>query len=160
MRTKKAYIDYGFGFPIHIDEVQIDEWYGEEFPLLDNGFLECFALRTLAFLPARLTGNQVRFIRHHFFETLEEFAHRAGVRHTAVMKWERAGDEATNMGWGTEFLIRCRALAEVDTNGVELGELAGAFQRPPEGTLPSLRIPPASLQISESLFLPCNEKGK
>jgi len=150
MRIEKNYIDYGFGFPILIDEVQVDEWCGEEFPLIDNEFLEYFALRTLAFLPARLTGNQVRFIRHHFFETLEEFAQKAGVRHTAVMKWEKAGEKPTNMVWGTEFLLRCRALAELGVDSEELGELAAAFPKPPEGAMPSLRVSQAYFEVHES----------
>lgn len=154
MRIEKSYIDYGFGFPIHIDEVQIEEWCGEEFPLIDNEFLEYFALRTLAFLPARLTGNQVRFIRHHFTETLEEFGKKAGVQHTAVMKWEKAGDEPTNMAWGTEFLLRCRDLTKVAIDREELGVLAAALTRPPEGVAPALRIARAWSEMHEPMPLP------
>ena len=138
MRVEKNYVDYGFGFPVVIDEVQIESWRKEEIPLIESDELERVLLHKLAFLPARLTGNQVRFIRHHFFETLEEFARKAGVRHSAVMKWERAADGPTSMTWGTEFLIRSRALADAEPAAEEVLAFSSFFESPPEGAQESL----------------------
>jgi hypothetical protein len=70
------------------------------------------------------------------------------------MKWEKAGDEPTNMAWGTEFLLRCRALTKVAIDREELGVLAAALTRPPEGVAPALRIARAWSEMHEPMPLP------
>ena len=53
--------------------------------------------------PARLSGNEVKFIRYHFEMDLKSFGKRFGdVAHSAVIKWEKCEDEPTNMNWATE----------------------------------------------------------
>jgi hypothetical protein len=64
--------------------------------------LACAVLRQLADLDGRLTGHQVRFVRLHFDMTLQAFAHRFGVSHVAVLKWEKRGEKPTGMTWSTE----------------------------------------------------------
>jgi DNA-binding transcriptional regulator YiaG len=59
------------------------------------------AFRALATKPGPLTGNELRFLRHHMRQTLQAFAQGLRVTHQAVMKWERAEDRPTGMSWGT-----------------------------------------------------------
>ena len=54
-------------------------------------------LKALCFKPARLTGNEVRFIRLQLGMTLEEFAARFCVTHPSVIKWEKQEDEPTKI---------------------------------------------------------------
>ncbi len=58
--------------------------------------------------------SEIRFIRLFSEMTLEQFAGRFDVSHPAVLKWERAKDQVTGMGWTTEKDIRLFAL-----NGLE-----------------------------------------
>jgi len=67
-------------------------------------------LEALARKPARLTGNEVRFIRHSLSMTLEQLAQRLGVTHPAVIKWERAGNRPTVMAWAIEKDLRLEIL--------------------------------------------------
>ena len=68
---------------------------------------------------SRLTGYQVRFIRIYADMTLKAFAHRFGVSHPAVLKWERAGDSMTNMSWSTEKDIRLFVLSQSESSAQE-----------------------------------------
>jgi len=64
-------------------------------------------------MPARLTGDEIRFIRISLSMTLVEFALRFAVSHPAVMKWQRAGRTATAMAWATEKDVRLEVLRRV-----------------------------------------------
>ena len=111
-KFQKSYIDYGLGFPVQILNAPLKKIQGEW--VLDLNFekYEKTVLFALALKPARLTGNEVRFIRHHFTMNLKNFGKRFGdVAHSAVIKWEKFGDRPTNMNWATEKDIR---LAIVD----------------------------------------------
>ena len=111
-KVQKSYIDYGFGFPVQILNAPLKRVQGEW--VLDLNFekYEKAVLFALAMKPVRLSGNEIRFIRHHFEMDLKGFGKRFGdVAHSAVIKWEKFGDEPTNMNWATEKDIR---LAIVD----------------------------------------------
>lgn len=152
MKTQSDYMDYGFGFPVIIGEIDIDEWCGETIPVIDNEYLEREVLKRLVLAKTRLTGNQVRFFRHHFMETLEEFAAKAGVKHTAVLKWERAQDERTKMAWGTEFLIRSRALRDAGDSMENCQALVSLItDPPPRDVCPTVRVPKAVPEASITL---------
>ena len=111
-KTQKSYIDYGFGFPIQIINASLVKIRGEWVLDIDFEKYEKTVLFSLALKPARLTGNEIKFIRHHFEMVLKDFGKRFGdVAHSAVIKWEKFEDEPTNMNWATEKDIR---LAVVD----------------------------------------------
>jgi DNA-binding transcriptional regulator YiaG len=117
------YTDYGFGFPIVIDHVEIAEIGGEKFPLIDYRELETRAIESLPGKPFRLTGGEVRFIRHHFGMTLEVFGKRLGVSHVAVRKWEQKASKPAGMQWATEKNLRlfiARLLGETGESFVSL----------------------------------------
>jgi hypothetical protein len=108
MTTKivAKYIDRGFGFPIVLEHVPLVQVRGKWTPRVNYTQLARAVLRQLAGLDGRLTGHQVRFVRHHFDMTLQAFAARFRVSHVAVLKWEKRGNRPTGMTWSTEKDIR------------------------------------------------------
>ena len=102
----KSFLDTGFGFPVYLLNVPMIEVRGQWTPDINYSALSKGLLRALAKKPARLTGNELRFIRNSFELTLKEFAEKFYVSHPAVIKWEKAENEPTNMQWATEKDIR------------------------------------------------------
>src|SRR5689334_220928 len=98
-KIEREYIDRGFGFPVILRNVPMIEAFGQWTPDINYRHLERAVILTLVKKSARLTGNEVRFIRHYFKLTLQEFGERFDVRHTAVLKWEKAKDAPTRMDW-------------------------------------------------------------
>lgn len=113
-RTAAEFIDQGFGFPVRLRDVPMVHIRGVWTPNVDHNVLAHEVLRALCLKPARLTGNEVRFIRLHHGLTLAQFAERFGVSHPAVIKWERAGDKSTNMQWSTEKDLRLWLFLELE----------------------------------------------
>jgi DNA-binding transcriptional regulator YiaG len=110
MKTKKiqkSYTDNGFGFSITILNAPLKKINNEWILSLDFEKYEKAVLLALALKPVRLSGNEVKFIRHHFEMDLKNFGKRFGdVAHSAVIKWEKFKDDLTNMNWATEKDIR------------------------------------------------------
>lgn len=130
MKTKSnsTYTDFGFGFPIIIDNVEIQRIDGEEFPLVNYKELERKAIAAMPAKPSRLTGNEVRFIRHHFRMTLEQFGKRLEVSHVAVKKWEASGDKAVGMQWAAEKNLRLFVARLSGVKGVRFVQLFDALE--------------------------------
>jgi DNA-binding transcriptional regulator YiaG len=108
MTTRRVakYVDWGFGFPVVLEQVPMVQVRGKWMPDLNYTQLARAVLRQLAVLNGRLTGQQVRFVRLHFDLTLQAFATRFGVSHVAVLKWEHRGNKPTGMTWSTEKDLR------------------------------------------------------
>ncbi len=100
----------GLGFPLELRNVDLVRFRDAWAPDVKLNELSSHAFLALATKPATLTGAEVRFVRQRMRLTLEGFAGRLRVTHQAVMKWERAGDEATGMIWGTEVALRLEIL--------------------------------------------------
>ena len=103
---------HGAGFAVLLRHVPMRQ-IGTEWVLdLKASAIDQLIFERLPHQPSRLTGYQIRFIRAYADMTLKAFAHRFGVSHPAVLKWERAGDEVTNMSWSTEKDIRLFVLSK------------------------------------------------
>ena len=110
----KSYVDHGFGFPICIENAPFKKIRGEW--VLDVNFkrYEKLALMALATKKSRLTGNEIKFVRHCLEMNLKDFGSRFGdVAHSAVVKWEKCEDEPTKMNWPTEKDIRMAVIEHV-----------------------------------------------
>jgi hypothetical protein len=105
-KTQDEFVYEGFGFPIVLVHVPMVRVRGAWTPDVDLNELSRVLLAVLPEKPARLTGSEVRFIRHSLSMTLEDFARRFDVTHPAVIKWERSGDQPTSMAWAIEKDIR------------------------------------------------------
>lgn len=110
-RTRLDSFQYdGLGPPVLLRNVPMVRVRGVWTPDVDYNQLSRRLLAALVDKRARLTGDEVRFIRHTLALTLEQFARRFGVTHPAVMKWERQGNRPTAMAWAVEKDIRLEAL--------------------------------------------------
>ena len=113
-KIQKSYTDNGFGFPIKLLNAPFKKIHGEWVLNLNFEQYEKAALLALAMNSARLTGNEVKFIRNHFEMDLKAFGKRFGdVAHSAVIKWEKFGDDITNMNWATEKDIRLAIINKI-----------------------------------------------
>ena len=110
MKTKKiqkSYIDYGLGFPVQILDAPLVNIHGEWTLDLNLEKYERDIFFVLALKSVRLSGNEIKFIRHHLEMDLKSFGKRFGeVTHAAVIKWEKSGDSPTHMNWAIEKDIR------------------------------------------------------
>lgn len=124
----------GFGFPVVLLSVPMVLVRGAWTPDVDYNLLSRRVLERLARSDARLTGNQVRFIRLSLHMTLQQFAARFGVTHPAVIKWERAGNSPTSMSWAGEKDVRLEILQSLlDVKPSEFREAFSALaERPAE----------------------------
>ena len=109
MKTKivENYIYEGFGFPVELKKVEMyfieDDWQ----PKIDIQKVADEVIAKLAVHEARLTGHQIRFIRSYFSMPLREFGEKvAHESHMAVSKWEKKGEQPTNMNANTEHEVR------------------------------------------------------
>ena len=106
-KIQKIFLDNGFGFPIQILDAPMRKVRGEWCLDLNLVKYEKAVLVALALKSTRLTGNEIKFVRHHFKMNLKSFGKRFGdVAHSAVIKWEKNGDNSTNMNWACEKDIR------------------------------------------------------
>ena len=113
-KTQKEFAYEGFGFPVVLLRVPMVRVRGAWTPDVNYDQLARELLEALALKPGRLTGNEVRFIRHSLSMTLQDFAGRfGGVTHPAVIKWEQAENDPTTMNWAVEKDIRLEILRSV-----------------------------------------------
>jgi hypothetical protein len=71
--------------------------------------------------------------------TLKEFADRFGVKHPAVVKWERSGDAPTRMAWSTEKDIRLFVYQKLG-KAEELASLYESLAIVPRGGVEPLKL--------------------
>ncbi len=109
-KRQDSFVYRGFGFPVALLHVPMVRVRGVWTLDVDYNELSDRLLEALARKPTRLTGNEVRFIRHSLSMTLEQFARRFSVTHPAVIKWERFGNRPTVMTWSAEKDIRLAVL--------------------------------------------------
>ncbi len=105
-KIQDQFIDYGCGFPILLHHVPMVKVEGKWLPNINYNKLEKIVSLMLCHKQAKLTGNEIRFIRRCLGMTLDVFAKRFGVKHPTVIKWEGFKDKHTNMSLGTEKDIR------------------------------------------------------
>jgi len=80
-------------------------------------------LERLAYRRARMTGDQVRFIRLHFNETAVEFGRHFGVKGPKVLSWEKTKHREASMPWTTEIVLRLLLLTFINKTSLEIHAL-------------------------------------
>ena len=128
-KLQKSFTDTGLGFPITLLNVTMVKVRGKWTPKIDYNILTRTVLMALSEKSVRLTGNEVRFIRHHHEMTLEQFASRFGVTHAAVIKWEKTHDEPTKMSWAIEKDLRLFVQFTVLGKPAKLAELYSELEK-------------------------------
>jgi hypothetical protein len=129
-KIEKRFVYDGFGFPVVFLNVPMIEVRGTWTPKVDYNKLARALVLALAHKPARLTGSEIRFVRHFFEMTLESFGKRFDVTHSGVLKWEAAGQRAPALKWPVEKDIRLFILDQLD---VRPKEFKGAYESLREG---------------------------
>jgi hypothetical protein len=127
-KVKKLFVDHALGFPVTLINVPMIKVRGAWTPDINYNAFEKTVLHILCWKPARLTGNEIRFIRLHFEMTLQAFAKRFAVTHAAVIKWEKNGNRPTPMNWTTEKDLRLFVLTKLSTNPKHVAELYAALE--------------------------------
>jgi DNA-binding transcriptional regulator YiaG len=112
-KTVKYFDDFGFGFQVRVLNAPMLKVRGEWVLDVDQQKLQRSLLCSLASKSVRLTGSEIRYIRSFFNMTSTEFGQKFNVTHAAVLKWERAGANRTEMNWSTEKDIRLFVAARV-----------------------------------------------
>jgi DNA-binding transcriptional regulator YiaG len=116
MKTKiqEKYIYEGLGFPIELNHVEMVKIRGAWAPKINVKKVADEAIKEIPLQKTRLTGGQIHFIRSYFDMSYREFASRVVHQsHMAVSKWEKFGDEPTNMDAATEVVLRLYIFHEV-----------------------------------------------
>lgn len=109
MKTKKmkTYIYEGLGFPIELKNVKMLQISNEWHPKINVRKVANATIKALVSQKERFTGNQIKFIRQYFSMSLRDFASDVvNESHTAVSKWEKCGNEVTNMDINIEKMLR------------------------------------------------------
>ena len=109
MKTKiaKNYVYDGLGFPVELDKVEMVYIENDWHPKIDVKKIADEVIEKLAVQEARLTGNQVKFIRTYYSMPLREFGEKVvHESHMAVSKWEKKESLPTNMNSNTEHELR------------------------------------------------------
>lgn len=109
-KIQKRFVDEGFGFRVILRNVPMVKVRGIWTPNINYNKLAQTVCEALAHKPARLTGNEIRFLRQQSEMTLKAFGERFDVSHVAVLNWERVGDDFPAMKWPIEKDIRLFAL--------------------------------------------------
>ena len=118
MKTKivPVFLYEGLGFPIELEHVEMVNIEGEWHPKTDVRYIADEVIKKLATQEERLTGNQVKFIRFYFSMPLREFGDKVvHESHAAVNKWEKRGNEITNMNENTEQVLRLYIIEKTQT---------------------------------------------
>ncbi len=106
-KIQDKYIYEGLGFPVELNHVEMIKIGKEWAPKIDVRKIAKDVLKELPTQETRLTGAQIRFVRESLGMSLRDFAKKVVHQsHMAVSKWEKFGDEPTNMDAATEVVLR------------------------------------------------------
>ena len=144
-KIKKRIIYEGFGFPIVFENVSMVRVRGDWTPDIDYNNIAKHVLNCLSQKPARLTGDEIRFIRHSFEMTLVEFAKRFSVTHPAVLKWEKSGCQTPSMNWPIEKDIRLAIVAYLRKTKTKFFEVYEKLKSEPKE-----KVKPICLDLSKA----------
>jgi DNA-binding transcriptional regulator YiaG len=107
---------HGLGFPITLVNAPMKKVLGEWIVDIDMNKLQLVVLRALVFKPARLTKQELKFIRQYLFMTTTNFGRIFGVSHAAVVNWEKGVRQISPAG---EFCIRLYVLNHIQAKDKE-----------------------------------------
>lgn len=119
-----TFVYEGLGFPIRLINVPMRKSLGHW--ILDINFnrLHIGVLLLLVKKPERLSGKEIRFIRHYLEKSARDFGKLLGVSHVAVLKWE---NEERKMTIGTEIQIRLYILDHLRVTDKEFRKIYLTF---------------------------------
>jgi DNA-binding transcriptional regulator YiaG len=144
----ETFIYEGLGFPIKLIDVPMKKMCGEWVIDIDMVELQLVVLHYLAYKPARLTKDELRFIRKFLVMTTTDFGKIFGVTHAAVLQWENGKRQLTP---STEFCIRLRILSHLKVKDKEFRNLYNTVSLEKLSNKESKKIVPLKIDASENL---------
>lgn len=102
----KDFVYEGLGFPVVLESVVLFKIRGEWLPKIDVEAVSEAIFKFLPSKPAKLTGNEIKFIRTYLRKSKPAFAEIFRLSHTAVTKWETAGNSAAPISASQEIVLR------------------------------------------------------
>jgi len=124
-RKTETVIYEGLGFPIRLINVPMKKAFGEWVFDINFNHLQIAVLLLLAKKQTRLTGKEIRFIRHYLRQSTHAFAKLLGVTHVAVLKWE---SEERKMTSSTEICLRLQILDHLEVTDKEFRKIYLTFK--------------------------------
>ena len=98
----------GFGFPVVLANVQTKVVHDEVVPDVNYNDLQALLFVALIRKPTRLSGAEIRFLRHHLEMTQDAFAKLLKIERSLVSKWEGKDLKATGMTIHAEIFLRMK----------------------------------------------------
>jgi len=139
-KIQKKFIDESLGFPVVLINAPMTKAAGQWCLNVNYNAYQTAVLKILAYQSSRLSGNQVAFVRKFFVMTIRSFAGRFGVKHPAVLNWERKGHASTGMSWSTEKDIRLFIVDRLEKNSINFRELYRSL-------IPVVKDTPTNIQV-------------
>ena len=106
--ARKAFQFNGFGFPVLLVNARTKVERGEVLPDVNYQEMERLLFETVIRKPDRLSGAEVKFLRHHLDMTQAEFSKLLKVERSLVSKWEARDLKATGMTAHAEIFLRLK----------------------------------------------------
>ena len=105
-KKQKNYLYNGLGFPILLKEAEFKKIGRKWLLKLDVKKVADAVIKALPSKIIGLTGAEIRFARTFFDLSKRKFAEELNVSHTAVNKWEGAGQEKAKIDPHVEIALR------------------------------------------------------
>jgi DNA-binding transcriptional regulator YiaG len=102
----KNYVYDGLGFPIILENALFHKVRGEWLLKIDVEKVADLAFKLISRKPAKLTGDEIKFIRTYLGKSKPAFAELFKLSHTAVTKWENAGASHAPISPSQEIVLR------------------------------------------------------
>lgn len=148
-KIKKKHIDYSCGFPVVLLNVPMIKVHGSWILDIDYDALAKVVLLYISKKQESLTGNEIRFIRYYFSLPMREFAHRLGVTHPTVVKWEERQDKHASITWGIEKDIRLFILDKLVKSSKDFREGYKSLEAIESFRSKRAKIEPFSIEIHD-----------
>ena len=108
----------GFGFPIILLNSPVKVENGEEIPDVNFNHIQDSLFHALLLKPSRLSGAEVKFLRHYLELTQEVFSKTLKVERSLISKWESKDLKVTGMSSHIEIFLRLK-LAKLKDQSIE-----------------------------------------
>lgn len=103
----------GLGFPVLLVGVPVT---ADGVPDINYNRLSDAVFDALIRKPARMTGAEVKFVRHHLNMKQADFAAWLHVERSSVAKWEGKDLKPTGMEVSTEILVRLKMAQRIKSD--------------------------------------------
>lgn len=129
-KIQKSYKTMALGFPIVLLDAPMEKIRGEWAPAINFDALENAMALYIPLKRARLTGQELRFLRLHLNMSQEEFGAQFEYTRQGVKKWEDVGAALPPIKWSTERDVRLFALSRhIKSQELEPAAFLRAYER-------------------------------